>query len=219
MNWSVQSLGWPKSSFGIFYSTLWKNSNELFGQHNTLAAEISWESSGTCNDWRAVRFETSKKEAIVISYWLAWTFLKIIKSNNKITKLPQKSSDSVQICQYYEIARLQQGNVCPVLCLIMLGEIKRLWTNYINRAVKSCKMLWGERIPSIKKSGKHCPVVITPLTYFLKEFFLDHLKKSLLNWLQHCFYIMLWVFGHGVCRILAPWPGTELALSAVEVMS
>lgn len=36
----MESLGWPKSSFGIFYSTLWKNSNELFGQHNTLVAEI-----------------------------------------------------------------------------------------------------------------------------------------------------------------------------------
>lgn len=165
----MESLGWPKSSFGIFYSTLWKNSNELFGQHNTLVAEIFWESWRKCNDWRAVRFETSKKEAIVISFWLAWLFLKIIKSSNKITKLQQKSSDSVQICQYYETAHLQQENVCPVLCLIMLGEIKR--TNYINRAVKSCKMLWGERIPSRKKSGEHCPVVITPLTYFFKEFF------------------------------------------------
>ena len=29
-------MGWPKSSFGVFYKMLWKNPNELFGQSNTL---------------------------------------------------------------------------------------------------------------------------------------------------------------------------------------
>ena len=32
-------------------------------------------------------------------------------------------------------------------------------------------MLWRERIRSTKKAGEHCPVVISLLTYFLKEFF------------------------------------------------
>ena len=32
----VNMLGWLKSSFGLFHSTVWKNVNELFGQPNIL---------------------------------------------------------------------------------------------------------------------------------------------------------------------------------------
>ena len=31
----IYILGWPKRSFGFFHKILWKNLNELFGQHNT----------------------------------------------------------------------------------------------------------------------------------------------------------------------------------------
>ena len=29
-------LGWPKSSLGFFYNTLWKKPNDIFGQPNML---------------------------------------------------------------------------------------------------------------------------------------------------------------------------------------
>ena len=32
----VKILGWPKSSFGLFHSIMWKNFNELFSQPNIL---------------------------------------------------------------------------------------------------------------------------------------------------------------------------------------
>jgi len=40
--------------------------------------------------------------------------------------------------------------------------------------------------------------------------------KSLLNLLPYCFCFMLWLFGHKTCEILAPQPGIELTLSALE---
>ena len=32
---SLCILGWPKRPFGFFHKILWKNLNDLFGQHNT----------------------------------------------------------------------------------------------------------------------------------------------------------------------------------------
>lgn len=32
---SLCILGWPKRPFGFFHNILWKNLNDLFGQHNT----------------------------------------------------------------------------------------------------------------------------------------------------------------------------------------
>ena len=32
----VNMLSWPKSSFGLFHSIVWKNFNELFSQPNIL---------------------------------------------------------------------------------------------------------------------------------------------------------------------------------------
>ena len=41
-------------------------------------------------------------------------------------------------------------------------------------------------------------------------------KKSLLNFFQFCFFFTFWFFGQEACRILAPWPGTELVPPALK---
>ena len=54
---------------------------------------------------------------------------------------------------------------------------------------------------------------------FLKEFFdVDHFLKSLLNLLQCCFFFFFnhWLIVHETCEILAPQPGIEPALLALE---
>ena len=56
----------------------------------------------------------------------------------------------------------------------------------------------------------------TPLfLIFLKDFFMVHFLKSLLNVLQYCFGFMFWFFSHEACRILAPCPGIELPSPAL----
>ena len=42
------------------------------------------------------------------------------------------------------------------------------------------------------------------------------LKAFIENLLQYCFCFMFWFFGHEVCWILAPQPGIEPALPALE---
>ena len=55
--------------------------------------------------------------------------------------------------------------------------------------------------------------------YLNKKYFLmwTIFLKSLLNLLQYCFCIMFWFFGHEACGILAPQPGIEPTLPALEV--
>ena len=55
--------------------------------------------------------------------------------------------------------------------------------------------------------------------FFLKIFVfldVDHLLKSLLNLLQYCFCFMFWLFGQEARGILAPPPGIDPALPALE---
>ena len=55
------------------------------------------------------------------------------------------------------------------------------------------------------------------LFFFLKFFFSCGLfLKSLLNLLQYCFCFMFWFFGQEACGILAPRPGIESTLPALE---
>ena len=42
------------------------------------------------------------------------------------------------------------------------------------------------------------------------------LKAFIENLLQYCFCFMFWFFGHEVCQILAPQPGIEPALPALD---
>ena len=54
--------------------------------------------------------------------------------------------------------------------------------------------------------------------FILKTIFfnVDPFLKSLLNLLQYCFCFMFWFFGLEACRILAPQPGIEPTLPALE---
>ena len=47
---------------------------------------------------------------------------------------------------------------------------------------------------------------------------MDHFLKPLLNLLQHCFFFFYnhWLIVHETCEILAPQPGIEPALLALE---
>ena len=52
--------------------------------------------------------------------------------------------------------------------------------------------------------------------FFFKNFDVDHLKKSILNSLQCCFYFMLWFFGPQAYGIIALRPGIEPNPPALE---
>ena len=55
------------------------------------------------------------------------------------------------------------------------------------------------------------------LSFFYREnFSYGPFKKSLLNLLEYYFYFMFWLPGWKACGILAPWPGMEATLPAVE---
>ena len=51
---------------------------------------------------------------------------------------------------------------------------------------------------------------------YLLRFLYGLFLKSLLNLLQYCFCFMFWFFSHEVCWILAPQPGIQLILPALE---
>ena len=52
--------------------------------------------------------------------------------------------------------------------------------------------------------------------FFLRFFRCRSFLKYLFNLLQYCFHSMFWLFGCKTCGIIAPWPGTEHAPSALE---
>ena len=56
----------------------------------------------------------------------------------------------------------------------------------------------------------------SPCSYFFKDFWCGPFLMSLLDLLQYCFCYMFWVFGYKAWRILAPWPGIERSLPALE---
>ena len=68
--------------------------------------------------------------------------------------------------------------------------------------------LWGQ-----KKKKRD---MSTNSFFFLKIFLMWTISKSLLNLLQYCFCFMFCFFGHEACGILAPWPGIERTLPALE---
>ena len=76
-------------------------------------------------------------------------------------------------------------------------------------------------IPTIQPlliPGRNPEGLLTKVGYSFLRFFLDvyHFFKSLLNLLQYCFYFMFWLYGHETHGILAPQPGIEPALPALE---
>ena len=69
---------------------------------------------------------------------------------------------------------------------------------------------WVQILGSISPPLFGCMTILFNLFFFLRFFNVDHFFfKSSLSLLQHGFYFMFWLFGHGACGILAPRPEIE----------
>ena len=131
-------------------------------------------------------------------------------------------------CSMCVPSSLPQAGVSPTLTRMTWEGLDALLTSSLGSQSQNApgarqvpgikKAVLGKFWPSTEKLPSWCHYIMLETCRKTFFFFLmwTILKAFIENLLQYCFCLMFWFFGHEVCPILAPQPGIDPALPALD---